>query len=178
MKNTKTPLHRRSGLVCGSILPLAVSLILFSHQKAGAAVTITGSAVFNSAAGNYTYSYSVVNTGTEDLAIVTIPVFSPLGVGNTISPAGFLLTFDPSQRVVNFIEDGSILTPQTFGPGSTTGTFSFTSASAPGNVDFLAFDATGTQFSGSVVSAVPESSSAALTGIAAAALLNRRRRQS
>ena len=169
---TSHPRRRRHRL---SPVPCTLFLTGLISATAGAAVTITGSAVFNSAAGDYTYNYSVINTGPEDVAIVTIPAFSPLGVTNSFAPAGFVLTFDSSQWVVNFTEDGSILTPQTFGPGSTTGTFSFNSATAPGNVNFLAYDAAGTEFTGSVVAPVPESSAAALTGLASALMLRRRR---
>jgi hypothetical protein len=172
-----TPLHSspRQHLFQGLLLTICLSLAI--RGDVHAAVTITGNSTFNVPTNDYTYTYSVTNTGlTDDLVIVTLPVFSPLGVGSVMAPTGFLLTFDPSQRVVNFIEDGNIVTPQTFAPGSTVGTFSFTSVMAPGTANFLAYDATGTEFTGTAVAPIPEPA-AALTGLfAAGALLARRRR--
>jgi len=171
-------LHHPPGPRSLKTLLLAVCLGFASRGEVHAAVTITGNSTFNVSTNDYTYSYSVMNTGTtEDLALVTIPAFSPLGVTNVLAPTGFSLTFDPSQWVVNFIEDGSILTPQTFAPGSTVGLFSFRSAMLPGSVPFVAYDAAGTQFSGTTVSPIPEPSAALTAGLAATGLLLRRRRK-
>lgn len=172
-----TSIHSRRQHSRGALL-FAVGLGLAALQgHASAAVTLTGTSTFNVSTSDYTYTYSVTNTGTEDLVIVTLPVFTPLGVNNIVSPTGFLLTFDPSQKVVNFIEDNNIGTPQTFSSGSTVGTFSFNTAVGPGGLtSFLAYDATGTEYSGLAIAPVPEPSSALFGGLAAALMITRRRR--
>ena len=87
--------------------------LLTSHAKAAA--ILTGSATFNTASNDYTYSYSVMNSGTvDDLVLISIPAFSPLGVTGVFAPSGFSLTYDMSQNWVNLMEDGSILTLETF----------------------------------------------------------------
>ena len=171
---TQTKKHRRPpgwllAAVClGSMAPIG---------EIRAAAVVTGNSTFNVPANTYTYTYSVMNTGlTEDLAIVSVRAFSPLGVSDVSAPMGFSLTFDPSQGWANFIEDGSILTPQTFAPGSTVETFSFTSTYGPGPASFLAYDAAGNEFTGQTVAPIPEPAGALLTGLAAAGTLIRRRR--
>lgn len=154
---------------------MAAGLALSSQSHAAA--VISGNTVFNTATSDYTYSYSVMNSGlSEDLVIVSIPAFSPLGVTNINAPSGFSLTFDMIGGWVNLIEDGSILTPETFAPGSTVGLFSFNSAAAPGMVNFSAFDAGGMEFMGSTISPVPEASAALFTLLAGIAAGLRRRR--
>ncbi len=153
--------------------------LLTSHAKAAA--ILTGSATFNTASNDYTYSYSVMNSGTlDDLVLISIPAFSPLGVTGMFAPSGFSLTYDMSQNWVNLMEDGSILTLETFAPGSTVGGFSFNSRTAPGLVDFLAYDASGTEFTGSVTAPVPaqvpEPAGALLAALAATGAALRRRR--
>jgi hypothetical protein len=144
---------------------------------AQAAAIISGNATFNSATSDYTYTYSVMNSGTtDDLVLISIPVFSPLGVTNINAPMGFSLTYDMSQGWVNFIEDGSILTPETFAPGSTVGLFSFNSATAPGSAAFMAFDASGNEFSGLTAAPVPEASASLLALLAGFTAALRRRR--
>jgi len=145
--------------------------------SAPAAVVLNGSAVFNTATNDYTYTYSVMNTGlTDELVLVSVPVFSPLGVGNRFAAPGFSLQYDSFQGWVNFIEDGSVITPQAFAPGSTVEPFRFNSATAPGPVMFVAYDASGAEFTGSVIAPVPEASSTLLALAAAAGLTLRRRR--
>lgn len=157
----------------------ALTACIAAAPGARAAAVITGNATFNITTNDYTYIYSVMNTGTvEDLALVTIPVMSTLGISSVFAPTGFTLAYDPSQGWVNFIEDGSIITPETFAPGSTVGEFRFNSASMPGMVQYSAFDAAGTEFNGSVVAPVPEPSGALLTLLAGSTVLLRRRRQS
>jgi hypothetical protein len=154
---------------------IAAGLALTSHSQAAAVVA--GNAVFNSATSDYTYSYSVMNSGLmDDLVIVSVPAFSPLGVTNINAPSGFSLTFDLIGGWVNLIEDGSILTPETFAPGSTVGLFSFNSVTAPGLVNFVAFDASGMEFTGSTMAPVPEASTPLLTLLAGLAASLRRRR--
>jgi hypothetical protein len=145
--------------------------------SASAAAVLTGSAAFNTATSDYTYSYSVMNSGlTDELVLVSVPVFSPLGVSNVFAAPGFSLQYDGFQGWVNFIEDGSVITPQSFAPGSTVEPFRFNSASPPGMVNFVAYDASGAEFTGQVLSPVPEAASSALTILAGAVLTLRRRR--
>ena len=141
-----------------------------------AAAVITGSAAFNVSTSDYTYTYSVMNTGMDDLVLVSVRSFSPLGVSGPFAPTGFSLTFDPSQGWANFMEDGSILTSETFAPGTTVGLFSFTSPYGPGAADFVAYDVSGTEFSGLTVAPVPEPGSF-LTGSGALVLAALRRRR-
>lgn len=162
----------------GTVRLLVLCAALLTHNGASqAAVVLNGNAVFNVSTSNYTYTYSVTNTGaTDELVIVSVPTFSVLGITNIFAPAGFSLTYDQVGGWVNFIEDGSIVTPQTFAPGSTVGNFSYNSSTAPGFVNFVAYDAIGTEFTGRTVSAVPEPAGALLCGLAAATTLTRRRR--
>ena len=170
-----TLLHSLSRRAAGALL--LASVCLSGRCEVHAAAIVTGNAAFNVSTSDYTYSYSIMNTGlSDDLAIVTLPVFSPLGVSSLFAPSGFSLTFDPSQHVVNFIEDGSILTSQTFSPGSTVGTFSFNSVMGPGSAAFVAYDASGTEFTGTTIAPVPEPAGSLLAAFTAAGLLLRRRR--
>ncbi len=174
----KHPTQRKKLRGASGWLVTAVSLAcMVCSGEVRAAATITGNSTFNVPANTYTYTYSVMNTGlTEDLVIVSLRAFSPLGVSSISAPGGFSLTFDAIQGWANLIEDGSILTPETFAPGSTVGTFSFTSIYGPGPADFLAYDAGGNEFTGQTVAPVPEPTGALLTGMAAASVLIRRRR--
>jgi hypothetical protein len=170
MTTMKTSLPWRSA-ISAAALALAGS--------APAAAVLTGSASFNISTNDYTYSYSVLNTGlTDELVLVSIPVFSPLGVTDRFAAPGFSLLYDSFQGWVNLIEDGNVVTPQSFAPGSTVGPFSFNSATAPGSVTFLAYDASGMEFTGSVAAPVPEATTALLTVLAGAGLTLRRRRHS
>ena len=139
---------------------------------------LTGNATFNVGPNTYTYTYSVMNSGAlDDLAIVSVPAFSPLGVTNSMAPAGFSLSYDAFGGWANFIEDGSVVTPQTFAPGSTVGPFSFTTTYRPGTVNFVAYDAAGTEYTGQTVAPIPEPATALLGGLTAAATLLRRQRR-
>ena len=159
-----------------SLLSILAAGLAFAGSAHAAAV-VTGNAMFNTATSDYTYSYSVMNSGlSDDLVIVSIPAFSPLGVTNINAPSGFSLTFDMVGGWINLIEDGSIITPETFAPSSTVGLFSFNSATAPGTVSFVAFDASGMEFSGSTMAPVPEASTPLLTLLAGLAATLRRRR--
>ncbi len=168
-------LHTPATMSASSFLLRLVPWALLAGS-ASAAVVLNGSAVFNTATGDYTYSYSVMNSGqTDELVLVSVPVFSPLGVSNRFAAPGFSLQYDSFQGWVNFIEDGSVITPQSFAPGSTVEPFRFNSATAPGMVSFLAYDASGAEFTGSVVAPVPEVSSTLLTLAVATGLTLRRR---
>jgi hypothetical protein len=126
----------------------------------------------------YHYSYSVQNSGTDDLVLVSIPVNSASAIVGISTPIGFDLTFDPVGGWINLNEDSSILTSQTFNAGSTIAPFEFNSPLAPGNVIFSAFDAVGTEFNGTIAAPVPEPTASLLGGlVAVGAMLKRRRRQ-
>jgi MYXO-CTERM domain-containing protein len=143
-----------------------------------ASVVVTGGATFDAMTTLYTYSYSVQNLGMEDIVLLTIPVDRGAAITNIMNPLGFELTFDPSQGSVNLTEDNNILTVESFAPNTTVGTFRFTSPLAPLMVSFSAFDATGTEFLGTVAAPVPEAGAASLGALGlAAAGLRRRRRQ-
>ena len=168
--NTNRTARRLLAAVC-------LSALAFSGGARAAAV-LTGNATVNVGPNNYTYTYSVMNSGTlDDLAIVSVPAFSPLGVTNSFAPTGFSLAYDAFGGWANLIEDGSITTPQTFAPGATVGPFSFTSTYGPGPVTFVAYDAAGTEYTGQTVAPIPEPATALLGGLAAAAALVRRQRR-
>jgi hypothetical protein len=158
-------------------LLLGAVAVLGLRCSASAAAVLSGSATFNVSTSDYTYTYSVMNDGlTDELVIVSIPVFSPLGISNIFAAPGFSLTYDPVGRWVNFIEDGNIVTPESFAPGSTVEPFRFNSATAPGNVMYLAYDAGGEASGGVIAAPVPETSTALLGMLAGAAFTLRRRR--
>lgn len=169
--------HLRSA---SAFLLTGAAALLATAATSQAAVTLTGTAVFNSGTNMYLYSYSVTNTGTvEDIALITVPVDPAADIMGISAPSGFELTFDPSQGWLNFNEDSSIITDGTFAPGTTVGSFEFTSPFGPVTVTFTAFDASGTEFTGTTVtpSSVPEPSAFLLFGMAAGLpLLSRRRR--
>ena len=176
---TKTTIEMKQPALLKTLwLPAAVCLAgMALSGEVRAAAVVTGNSAFNSTTNDYTYTYSVMNTGAlEDLAIISVRAFSPLGVTSPFAPSGFSLTFDSSQGWANFIEDGSITTPQTFGPGSTVGPFSFTSTYGPGPASFLAYDAAGNEFTGQTTAPVPEPAGALLASLAAVGGFLRRRR--
>jgi hypothetical protein len=141
-----------------------------------AAVNVISDVTFNSITNLYRYSYSIQNTGSLDLILLTIPADSLANVTN-ISPAtGFSLTYDRIAQVNSFFEDNDIFTDNTFAPGLTVSPFVFNSPLAPQSVTFTAFDVSGAEFSGNTVSPIPETSSALLSGIALMGAVTRRRR--
>lgn len=162
--------HKKTRLAVAGLLALALG-------TTQAAITLTTNVTFNAGNSLYTYTYSVTNTGTvEDGVLVSIPVIGSaelLGLG---APNGFNIFFDSSQGWVNLIEDDSVVTPQSFAPGSTVGPFDFDSTTGPGSVTFLAYDAAGTEFSGPTRAPIPEPAGTLLCALAAAVpLLSRRR---
>lgn len=164
-----------------ALLLTGATAFLSVGNQAGAAVTITESVTFNPGTNLFLYSYSVMNTGTgEDIALVTIPVDPASNIMGISAPGGFELTFDPSQGWVNFNEDSSIITEQTFAAGSTVTPFEFNSTFGPVTVTYSAFDAAGTEFTGTTrtPSSVPEPSAALLCGLVVGmpVLFSRRRR--
>jgi hypothetical protein len=157
-------------------LGLAACVCLTAIPSAHAAAVVSANVTFNVTTSLYNYSYSVQNTGlVDDLVLISIPTDSLLGVSNIMAAPGFTLNYDPSQKWINLIEDGSILTAQTLAPGTTVTPFSYSSASGPGTVTYVAFDASGTEFNGQTLSAVPEPTGSLLCGLAALPLLRRRR---
>lgn len=142
-----------------------------------AAAVITSAVTFNAGTSLYHYSYSVQNTGLEDLALISIPADPASSVLGIMAPVGFDLTFDPSQGWLNLNEDNNIFTNQTFAVGSTVAPFQFDSPLAPGNVTFSAFDVTGTEFNGTAQAPVPEASTAMLSSLVGLVAATCRRRQ-
>ncbi len=154
------------------------ALSAFTSQGTAAAV-ITANVSFNAGTSKYLYSYSITNTGLmEDLALITV-AGDPLGaLMDTMAPSGFSLTFDSSQGSINFTEDTSIITPQTFGPGTTVTGFSYTSIFSPTSTAYSAFDSAGTEFTGFTSAPIPEPTGLTLLTLACTATALRRRRSS
>jgi MYXO-CTERM domain-containing protein len=154
---------------------IPVPALLAGAGVSRAAVSWTSGNTFNSSTGQYTYSYSVVNSGSpEELIQVTFPVSPLAALMGLTAPPGFKITYDTVGARVNFIWDDDEFTPQTFAPESTVSGFSFTSPVGPGLVDFIASDIN-QDFTGSTPAPVPEPS-AGLLGLGALGLLLRRRR--
>lgn len=147
-----------------------------SFEQAHAAVSLTQIITFDGMTNLYRYSYSVGNTGPDDLILVTIPTDSNATLTALSPPTGFSMTYDPSQGVVSFFEDSDLFTEQTFAPGSVITPFEFDSPLAPGVVTYTAFDVTGAEFTGTTLAPVPEPSVTLLSGLASITLLARRRR--
>lgn len=171
MKNTIT-LRPSRGYLTTRCLLLGVASVITSQ----AAVTILSSSNLNSGTNLYTYSYSVANTGLDDLALVSIPASPTASVFGISSPLGFSLTFDPFLGFISLFEDGDFLTSQSFATGTVISPFQFTSALAPGSVTYTAFDVGGNEFTGSAVAPIPEPSALLLTGLTLATAASRRRR--
>jgi hypothetical protein len=171
MKN-KITLHQPLRHLVARCLLLGVASVLTSH----AAVTINSSFNLDSGTNLYTYSYSVSNTGSTDLALISIPSDATANIAGASTPTGFSLTFDVFQGFISLVEDSDLFTDQTFAVGSTVSPFQFTSALAPGTVTFTAFDSEGTEFTGSTIAPIPEPSSLLLVGLALLPVSARRRR--
>lgn len=160
----------------GPALALGLFLGLSSLATVQGAVNIINTVNFNAATNLYEYSYSIQNTGLLDLILISIQAAPSANVMGISAPAGFALTFDPSQGWLNFNEDNDIFTDQTFASGTTVSPFTFSSALAPGSADFSAFDVGGTEFTGTTLSPIPEPSVNLLAGLAVATCLAKRRR--
>ncbi len=161
----------------GLFLALAFYTGVSSVPISRAAVVITSEVTFNAGPQNYTYSYSVTNTigSVEDLILVTIPADKMSNITGSAAPQGFEIAFDPGQGWVNLLEDSSIVTPQTFAPGTTIAPFTYTSFYPPQAVTYSAFDAAGNEFTGVTQSPIPEPSGVLLAGVALLHVLSRRR---
>ena len=152
----------------------ALGILAFAGSAA-AAVTLTGTSIFNAGTSRFTYNYSVMNTAsTEEIIQVTFPVSPTAALLGLTAPTGFTLTYDTIGARVNFVMDANDFTPQTFAPNSTVSGFSFTSTVAPGVVQFTASDVN-QDFTGFTSAPVPEPS-VMLLGLAAVPALLRRRR--
>jgi hypothetical protein len=171
MKNTNQLRLPGNHLIARCLL-LGITSVITSQ----ASVIITSSFILNTGTNLYTYSYSVENTGIQDLALVSIPASATAGVFGISSPAGFSLTFDPFLGFISLIEDSDLFTGQSFASGSTTSPFQFTSALAPGSVTYTAFDVGGNEFTGSAVAPIPEPSALLLTTVTLMTATSRRRR--
>lgn len=158
---------------------LAAASILTSTAASQAAVTLTGTSAFDVGTSLFTYNYSVTNVGsTEEIIQVTFPVSPGAALMGITAPTGFRLTYDTIGARVNFIWDDDDFTTQTFAPNSVVSGFSFTSALAPGVVEFTASDVNQdfTGFTSAPAVAVPEPS-VLLMGLTALPVLLRRRRR-
>ncbi len=155
-----------------SRLPVIVAVLLAACGSTQAAVTIASNVT--SAGGVFTYSYSVTNSGSMDLAFIDIPIGQSL-VTNLTAPTGFGIFADSG--LVSFFEDADFFTPQTFAPNSTVQFFTYDSLVAPVSVTFSAQDTNGDVFTGTTQSAVPEPSSLLLIAASALPLLATRRRR-
>lgn len=171
MKNTTT-LRPPLGHLIARCLLLGMASMLTSQ----AAVTLNSSFNLDSGTNLYTYSYTVENTGPQDLALISIPSSAAANIAGISTPTGFSLTFESFQGFINLTEDSDLFTDQTFAVGATLSPFQFTSALAPGTVTFTAFDAEGNEFTGSAVAPIPEPSSLLLVGLALLPVSARRRR--
>ena len=155
------------------LLPLMGLVGLASH--ASAAVMVTGTTMFDAGTSRFTYSYSVMNSGTtENIIQVTFPVSATAALMGITAPTGFKLTYDTVGARVNFIEDDSDFTMQTFAADSTVSGFSFTSMVGPGPSEFIASDVN-QDFTGFTTAPIPEPSSLMLGLLAVPALWRRRR---
>lgn len=170
----KTP--QLKSLPSGLTLALGLFLGVIPLAKVHGAVNFISTVNLNIATNLYEYSYSIQNTGQFDLILVSVPAATSANLIGISAPAGFALTFDPSQGWLNFNEDNDIFTDQTFASGSTVSPFKFSSALAPGNASFTAYDVAGTEFTGTTLSPVPEPSVSLLSGLAFASTVARRRR--
>ena len=166
---------------CVALAAFCLAILPLGANAQAQQVDVPATVFFNGNMG-YTYNYSVMNSTTMDLAIITVPADPNSGLSNLTAPIGFNISFDPGAGLVSFFEDNDPNTPGTFGPNSTISGFSFTSAYAPGSVTFEALDVSGNSFTGSTLSAtiVPEPTSTAflLSGLAllGVGVVRRRRR--
>ncbi len=152
----------------------ALSLLALAHS-ASAAVTLTGTTMFDAGTNRFTYNYSVTNSAsTEEIIQVTFPVSPTAALLGITAPTGFKLTYDTVGARVNFVWDDDDFTMQTFAPNSTVSGFAFTSPDGPGPVQFIASDIN-QDFTGFTTAPVPEPS-VMLLGLAAVPVLLRRRR--
>jgi len=136
--------------------------LLASTCGTQAAVLISGTVV--PLGGSYRYEASVINTDLRDYLLVSLldaPLGDPAIAPSLTSPPGFQASYDSGLEIVDFLAD-----LETFGAGTTRGTFVFESLSPPGPGVFEtmeAMDDTGTWFAGSVQwTMIPEPESATL----------------
>jgi hypothetical protein len=151
-----------------------VSLLLFGGAPAWA-VPIVQSNVTPIGGGLFHFEFSVTNDSIDDIVLVSID--APPGdasIGATLlAPLGFLASYDSGLGIIDFLEGTDL-----FSVGTTITGFSFDSNMGPGNGafdDFSGLTVDGDTFSGTVettvVSAVPEPSTAASVAVGAAVLI-------
>jgi PEP-CTERM motif len=173
MKHTHTLRSPRGHPIIRCLL-----LGLASAISCQAAVTVISSFTVDPNTNLYTYSYSVENSGPQDLALVTLPSGAASNIFGVFSPIGFSQTYDPVFGFISFFEDSDLLTDQSFAVGSIITPFQFTSALAPGSVTYTAYDIAGDEFTGTAVAPVPEPSALLLAGLSILSASAFRRRSS
>ena len=141
-----------------------------------AAVTVISSFTLDTNTNLYTYSYSVENTGPQDLALFSLPSSVQSNVFGVFSPMGFTQTYDPVFGFISFFEDSDLFTDQSFAVGTITSPFQFTSALAPSSVTYTAYDVAGDEFTGAAIAPVPEPSALLLAGLTILSAAASRRR--
>ena len=176
------PLYEKMNITKLTIRPrnfaitLGALIAAASVATTQAAVTVNHTVTFDEMTNLYRYSYSIQNTGMQDIVLLTIPVDALANITGISTPSGFSLTFDPVAQVNSFFEDNDIFTDNTFATGIIVSPFIFDSPLAPKNVTYTAFDVDGMEFRGTTVSPIPETSSALLSGIALVLAITKRRR--
>ena len=169
----KPPQHSRHRPVFGALL---IALVLaVTTARAALMVDLTTSPL---GGGIYQYTFTIANTGPDDVAIVSIvdaPLADPLIDPTLTWPVGFLASYDGGLGFVDFLEGTSL-----FSVGTSFSGFSFQSEAVPGFyfTEFTALTVNGEQLSGSVnqTITVPESGGTAvfaLLGLLALALWKR-----
>ncbi len=121
----------RPGRAC-----VLMSLLFFS-TAAEAALTVE--ATVTPLAGSFLYEFSVMNTGPDDVVLVSIvdaPLGDPLIDPTLTAPVGYLASYDDGLGIVDFLEDTGL-----FAVGTTTSGFGFESLSAPAPGVFRSFEA-------------------------------------
>jgi len=169
MRSPQTPtLLTTAGVLCAMFAPSLVQ----------AQVTLDSTVVFDSATSLYTYSYSVVNGSSIDLALVDIPVVAnPAAVSSIVVPTGYQSAFDSGLGLVDF---SPVLGATGFAPNSTVSGFEIVSSFKPNQEFFSGLDSQGNSFRGVTTApgSVPEPGTLALglTTLVTGAGLSLRRR--
>ena len=173
MKHTHT-LHSPRGHPIARCLLLGLA----SAISCQAAVTVISSFTVDPNTNLYTYSYSVENTGLQDLALISLPSSAGSDVFGVFTPTGFSQTYDPVFGFISFFEDSDLFTDPSFAVGSIISPFQITSLLAPGSVTYTAYDVAGDEFTGTALAPVPEPSALLLTGLTILSASAFRRRSS
>lgn len=150
-------------LVMGALGALLLAGTARAQVLVTPTVTSTGS-LFN-------YSYSVTNLTATDLLVVNLNGLPMVdgAITNLTAPTGFIFApYDPGVGIASFLADSA-----TFGPGSTVGGFSFTSAFAPSTITFDTLDLNGEMTTGTTLAptAAPVPEASTLVSLGAGLLL-------